>query len=273
MTTRPSHQTPGQWPATGTIPWSTAPDAATVATYIPPAAAARAAAQFDATAARQPYVSSFAWSSEAPEYVAPPVPERPRGRFSRSGIATLVGGSLVAAAAAAAAVGLFAALGGTATPQVDTTTRSAPAPTVAAAAPAPTAPATAAVTSRPVTSSRRSSGSSAHRSPSSAPSSSASAQKTDDGQWQSGHGNVSTPPNWNQDNSHWYTTWRDDSRWSRDHDGDDSHNSSDHDRSSRTTHDGDDGHSSSDPGHEGHDGTPSPGQSSDDHSDQNGHSK
>ncbi len=266
MTTRPSHETPGQWPATGTIPWSTAPDAATVATYVPPADAARAAAQFDATAARQPYVSSFAWSSEAPQYVAPPVPERPRPRFSRSGIATVLGGGLVAAAA----VGLFVTLGGSSGPRVDTTTRSAPAPTAAAAVPAPTAPATSAVTSRPVTSSSRSSGSGTHRSRSSAPSSSASTQTTDDGQWQSGHGSVSTPPNWNHDNDHRYTTWRDDSRWSRDRDGDEGYFSGDHDRSSRTTRDGDDSRSGGD---RGHDGTPSRGQRTDDHSDLNGPSK
>jgi hypothetical protein len=248
MTTRPSHQTPGQWPATGTIPWSTAPDATTIATYVPPA-----------------YVPPFAWSSEAPEYAAPPVPQRPRFRFSRTGIAAFVGGGLVAAAAA----GLVSTLGATNTTPVDTTIRSAPAPTAAAApAPAPRAPATSVVTRRTVTSSSRSSGSSAHRSPSSVPS--PSEQTTKDGRWQPGQGSVSTPPNWNTDNDHWYTNWRDDGRWSRDDDRDDSRSSGDHDSSGRTTRDGDDFRSE---GGRGHGGTPTHGQGIADHSNQNGQSK
>jgi hypothetical protein len=245
MTTWPSDQTRDQWPTTGTGPWPTEPGVPTMAAYLPPTVASRAAAEFDAaapSAARQPYVPDLAWSTEQPEFASPLPVERPRPWFMRSGVLAFVGGGLVAAAAA----GLFGALCDTHSTPVDATSHSAPAPAPAPANPASTPgnqtkPAStpgnqtkSATTTHSVMASRGSSGSTSHQSPHQSPSqystSSSSGQHTNDQsgqnsndqQWQSNHDSVSAPPTWNRNDYYWFTHRRDDDdRWTRDHDSDD----------------------------------------------------
>lgn len=271
MTTWPPNQRPDRWSTPGTVPWRTAPDAATMAGYVPSTVSSRAATECDAAAptARQPYVPDLAWSSEQPEFASPMPIERPRPWFMTARALTFVGGGLVAAAAA----GLFAMLYGAHRAPVDATTshsappsatRPAPAPALtpppALTNPAPVNPAPtpdsqtkSAVTTHSATASRGSSASTSHQSPPqySAPSSSRlyttdqSGQTTNVQQWPSNHNTVSTPPTWNRNDFYWLTHRRDDdgSRWTRPHDSDD-RSSSDRGDNSQSSHDqGSDNHS------------------------------
>jgi hypothetical protein len=234
MTTRRSNQSPDHW------------SAVTTAAYIPQTVSMRAAAEFGATAPtspRQPYLTNLAWSAETPEFAAPLPIERPRRRFIRPGVLTFVGGGLVAAAAA----GLFGALHGTHGTPVDTSSLSSPAP---AAPPVNSAPTTVnrtkpATPTHSVIVSRGSSGSTRHQTASQNSTSSSSGQRTDDQQWQSNHGSVSTAPVWNRSDYYWFTHRRNhnDSRWTRDHDSDVRSNGG-HGNNSRSSHDqGGDNHS------------------------------
>jgi hypothetical protein len=194
--------------------------------------ASRAAAEFDATAptsARLRYPTNLAWSAEQPEFASPLPIERRRPWFMHSGVLAFAAGGLVAAAAA----GLFGALHGAHSASVDTSSHSAPSPAPAAA---PTNPAsTPATQTKPATPTHSVMGrrgsfcSTSHQTTPQHPTSSSSGQHANDQQWQSNHDSVSTPPTWNRNDYYWFTHRRDhdDSRWTRDHDGDD-YSSGDH---------------------------------------------
>jgi hypothetical protein len=227
-------------------------DVPTIAGYVPPTVASRAATAFDVTAptAAHPYVPDLAWSAEAPEFAAPLAPQRPRPWSMRSGVLTLVGASLIAAAAA----GIFGALHGAQSNPAVATNHSAPAP-APASAPAP-APAPAAAPANPVSTpgnqtkpatptrsvSHGSSDKSTQQSPPQYSTPSPQGQHTNDQQWQSNHDSVSTPPTWNRDNTYYWFTHRrdhDGSRWTHDRDSDDrsssnpgGNNQSSHDQNS-----------------------------------------
>src|ERR1700752_41402 len=244
VTTWPSNQTDDQWS-----------DVPTMAGSIPPAVASRTATGFDVTAptAARPYVPARAWSAESPEFAAPPSPQRPRRWSMRSGVLTLVGGGLIAAAAA----GIFGALHGAQSTPVGTTSHSAPAPARAAApAPAPAAaPANPVSTpgnqTKPSTPTRAVSHGSSDKSSQQSPpqystpssqgqhSNDQSWQNTNGQQWQSNNGSVSTPPTWNRnDLFYWFTHRRDHdgSRWTNDRDSD-TRSGGDHGANSQSSHD------------------------------------
>jgi hypothetical protein len=237
MTTWPSNQTPDQ------------SSTATMAAYIPPTVASRAATGFDVTAptaTRPPYVPDLAWSAEPPGFAAPLATERPQSWSMRSSVLTFVGGGLVAAAAA----GIFGALHGAQSTPADTTSHSAPAP---ARAPAPAAaPANPVSTpgnqTKPATPTRSVSHGSSHATSqpqySTSPSQSQHTndqawQNTNDQQWQSNNGSVSTPPTWNRnDFFYWFTHRRDHDggRWTHDRDSD-NRSGGDHGDNSESSHD------------------------------------
>ena len=242
MATWPSNQTPDQWPTTGAAPSRPAHDTTTTAAYDPSTVASRVAAEFDATAptsARLPYLTNLAWSADRPEFASPLPIERSRRWFTHSGVLAFAGGGLVAAAAAGL---FFGALHGAHSASVDTSSHSAPSPAPAAA---PTNPAsTPATQTKPaapthsVMARRGSSGSTSHQTTPQHSTSSSSGQHTNDQQWQSNYDSASTPPTWNRNDYYWFTHRRDhdDSRWTRDHDGDD-YSSGDHGDNSRSSHD------------------------------------
>jgi len=221
VATWPSNQTPDQWPTTGAVPSRPAHDTTTTAAYDPSTVASRVAAEFDATAptsARLPYLTNLAWSAERPEFASPLPIERSRRWFTHSGVLGFAGGGFVAAAAAGL---FFGALHGAHSASVDTSSHSAPSPAPAAASTNPA--------STPATS---------HQTTPQHSTSSSSGQHTNDQQWQSNYDSASTPPTWNRNDYYWFTHRRDhdDSRWTRDHDGDD-YSSGDHGDNSRSSHD------------------------------------
>src|SRR5262245_11688178 len=201
MTTGPSNQTDDR-----------CSDIPTVAGSIPPTVASRAATGFDVTAptdTRQPYVPNLASSAEPPEFTAPLPAERPRPSFMRTGVLTLAGGGLVAAAAA----GIFGVLHTPQSTPADTTSHSAPAPAPPPAPPAaptilvstPVNQTKSATTTRSVRASHDSSGATSQQSPPEHSTSSSQGQQTNvqsqntnDQQWQPNNNTASTPPTLNR---------------------------------------------------------------------------